>query len=47
MEIVLKAVSGQFNPIQLNLIRFFIGGLVLLPLANHHLKRAGCWFRTG
>lgn len=41
MEIVLKAVSGQFNPIQLNLIRFFIGGLVLLPLANHHLKRAG------
>ncbi|MCT3400344.1 DMT family transporter [Lentilactobacillus hilgardii] len=41
MEIVLKAVSNQFSPIQLNLIRFFIGGLVLLPLANHHLKRAG------
>lgn len=41
MEIVLKAVSDQFSPIQLNLIRFFIGGLVLLPLARHHLKRAG------
>ncbi|UQS85029.1 DMT family transporter [Apilactobacillus apisilvae] len=32
MEIALKSVGGAFSPIQLNLIRFFIGGLVLLPI---------------
>ncbi|QMU07062.1 DMT family transporter [Levilactobacillus suantsaii] len=46
MEIALKAAGGAFNPIQLNLIRFFIGGIVLLPIAlkalakqQHHLTR--------
>lgn len=38
MEIVLKTVAGLYNPIQLNLVRFFIGGIVLLPLANYALK---------
>ncbi|KRK99959.1 DMT family permease [Secundilactobacillus odoratitofui DSM 19909 = JCM 15043] len=33
MEIALKSAGQAFNPIQLNLIRFFIGGLVLLPIA--------------
>lgn len=41
MEIALKSVTNLFTPIQLNLIRFCIGGIVLLPLANSHLKRAG------
>lgn len=41
MEIVLKTVTGLYNPIQLNLIRFLIGGLVLLPLARHNLKANG------
>ncbi|MBW1606011.1 DMT family transporter [Lactobacillus sp. Sy-1] len=36
MEIALKSVQGVFSPIQLNLIRFFIGGLVLLPIAIKH-----------
>lgn len=38
MEIVLKTVSDQFSPIQLNLIRFFIGSLILLPIAISHLR---------
>ncbi|MCF6515633.1 EamA family transporter [Lactobacillus sp. S2-2] len=33
MEIALKIAGNQFSPIQLNLIRFFIGGIVLLPFA--------------
>ena len=31
MEIALKLVSNNFNPIQLTFTRFFIGGLFLLP----------------
>ncbi|MDC7953314.1 DMT family transporter [Liquorilactobacillus mali] len=38
MEIALKVAGATFNPIQLNLIRFFIGALVLLPFANKALK---------
>ena len=33
MEIALKLVSNNFNPIQLTFTRFFIGGLFLLPFA--------------
>ncbi|KRL02778.1 transport protein [Liquorilactobacillus capillatus DSM 19910] len=39
MEIALKVAGATFNPIQLNLIRFFIGSLVLLPIANKSLKQ--------
>ena len=39
MEIALKEVAGQFNPVQLNLTRFFIGGLVLVPFARRMLRR--------
>lgn len=56
MEIALKSAGNAFNPIQLNLIRFFIGGLILLPIAlralhkqDHRLNR-GDWalfFLTG
>lgn len=38
MEIALKSVSSSFNPIQMTLCRFFIGGIILLPLAIRHLK---------
>ncbi|WP_318767114.1 DMT family transporter [Lactiplantibacillus carotarum] len=41
MEIALKMAGGAFNPIQLNLIRFFIGAVVLLPFALNALKQTG------
>lgn len=39
MEIAIKCTNGAFNPIQLNFIRFLIGGLVLLPLSIKNLKK--------
>ena len=41
MEIALKMAGSAFNPIQLNLIRFFIGAVVLLPFALSALKKSG------
>ena len=41
VEIVLKFVSDGFNPLQMTFSRFFIGGLVLLPLALRTLKKRG------
>ena len=41
MEIVLKSISGQFNPVQLTFTRFLIGGIVLLPFALRTLKSKG------
>ena len=41
MEIALKFVAGQFNPVQLTFSRFLAGGVVLLPLAVHTLKKRG------
>ena len=38
MEVALKLISGQFNPIQLNFSRFLVGGLVLIPAATRVLK---------
>ena len=38
MEIVLKMVSNEFNPIQINFLRFFLGSILLLPLAIKSLK---------
>ncbi len=38
MEVAIKATNGCFNPIQLNLLRFFIGGCILLPFAHRQLK---------
>lgn len=40
MEVALKLISGQFNPIQLNFSRFVVGGLVLIPFAVRELKNA-------
>lgn len=42
MEIAIKMTGVTYHPIQLNLLRFFIGGILLLPLAhrqNRHLPR--------
>lgn len=41
MEVALKLVSGQFNPIQMTFSRFFVGGLILIPLAVRTLKSRG------
>ncbi|SFL79005.1 DMT family transporter [Halanaerobium salsuginis] len=38
MEIALKMAGAQYNPHQLNFLRFFIGGLILLPLALKNIK---------
>ena len=41
MEVALKCIAGQLNPIQLNFSRFLVGGLVLVPLAVRELKKRG------
>ena len=33
MEVALKTVAHDFNPMQLNCTRFLVGGLLLIPLA--------------
>ena len=40
-EVVLKFIAGQINPIQLTFTRFFLGFLVLLPMAISTLKKRG------
>lgn len=39
MEIALKIAGGTFNPIQLNFVRFLLGGLLLLPFTLQRLRR--------
>lgn len=41
MEIALKFIAGDFNPVQLTFSRFLIGGIVLLPFALRALKAKG------
>lgn len=41
MEVALKYVADQFNPLQLTFSRVFVGGLILLPFALRHLKKIG------
>lgn len=38
VEVVLKMVSGVFHPLQITALRFFIGGLVLLPFALRSIQ---------
>ena len=33
MEVALKTVAHDFNPMQLNCTRFLVGGLLLIPFA--------------
>jgi drug/metabolite transporter (DMT)-like permease len=41
MEIALKTVAARFNPLQLNFLRFALGGLFLLPFTLRSLRRRG------
>ncbi|WP_353948725.1 DMT family transporter [Sporolactobacillus sp. Y61] len=41
MEIAIKLVATDFNPLQLNFLRFLIGSIILSPLAVRHLKGSG------
>ncbi|BBN97548.1 DMT family transporter [Sporolactobacillus terrae] len=41
MEIAIKLAGSQFNPMQLNFLRFLIGSIILSPLAIRHLKGSG------
>lgn len=40
MEIAIKIVSDEYNPMQLNFLRFLIGAVVLAPLAIRSLRQA-------
>lgn len=40
MEIALKVTSNDFNPIQITFLRFFVGGLFLLPFGLRALHKA-------
>lgn len=44
MEIAIKLIASEFNPLQLNFIRFLIGSAILAPLAIRHLKGSGFSF---
>ncbi|MBO7048841.1 MAG: DMT family transporter [Spirochaetia bacterium] len=39
MEVALKMGENSFTPLQINFLRFLIGGLLLLPMALKELKR--------
>ena len=39
MEIALKQIAGDFNPMQLTLTRFLIGGIFLIPFAVNRMKK--------
>ncbi|HRZ66337.1 MAG TPA: DMT family transporter [Spirochaetia bacterium] len=41
MEIALKSVAGRWRPLQLNFLRFLVGGIFLLPFALRALRRRG------
>ena len=43
MEVMLKlpAVAGAFHPLQITMERFVVGGLCLIPVAAHALKKRG------
>lgn len=41
MEVVLKTVGGVFAPMQITLLRFTVGGLLLIPFALRSIKAKG------
>lgn len=47
MEIAGKIVAMEINPFQLNFLRFFIGALILLPLAIKDIKKRQISFSKG
>ncbi|MGB9793063.1 MAG: DMT family transporter, partial [Thermacetogeniaceae bacterium] len=44
-EVVSRTLKGQVSPLQLNFLRFFGGGLVLLPFALKDLRGRGVKLR--
>ncbi|CAG9000926.1 MAG: hypothetical protein CENE_02933 [Candidatus Celerinatantimonas neptuna] len=44
MEIALKMVAADFNPIQMTFLRFVIGTIILWPLARRDLAKRGITF---
>ncbi|MDQ0149445.1 DMT family transporter [Eubacterium multiforme] len=43
MEISIKLSGSMFNPVQMNFLRFFIGGIILLPIAISRLRKENTW----
>lgn len=41
MEIALKEIAGDFNPMQLTMTRFLVGGVFLIPFAASAMKKRG------
>lgn len=39
MEVVLKTVQGVFAPLQINCLRFLVGGVLLVPFARASIKK--------
>lgn len=44
VEVALKATAGMFHPMQITVLRFIIGGAVLLPVALRVMRRRGARF---
>ena len=40
-EVALKLYSNAFHPMQITCMRFFVGGLFLLPFGLHHMRQSG------
>lgn len=45
MEVMLKTVSGVFAPMQITVLRFMIGGILLIPFALRSVKSKGAKLR--
>lgn len=45
MEIALKFVHGVFAPMQITVLRFLVGGILLLPFAARTMKKRGAVLR--
>ena len=41
VEVALKRTTGMFHPLQITVLRFLIGGVVLLPLARRSIRSRG------
>lgn len=44
VEVVLKHTAGMFHPMQITVLRFLIGGAVLLPFALRAMRARSCRF---
>ena len=44
MEVMLKAVHGVFAPMQITVLRFLAGGLLLIPFALRSMRKKGAAF---